>query len=85
VDADFLAPVLLNLSHLRIDGAGIHGATGTVLAQVLHRKRPAFIPLYDSRVYGVYVGGNPALVPKPSGSPRRPEAAPDRLSTMART
>ncbi len=111
VDADFLAPVLLNVSHMRVrtyeelqgkrtelqsvldeiptdldlreageddlrrlgelfsvlDGEGIHGAKGTVLAKVLHRKRPAFVPLYDSRVYGVYVGGDPAPVPTPTG------------------
>ena len=50
-----------------LDGEGIHGAKGTVLAKVLHRKQPSFIPLYDSRVYGVYVGGDPAPVPMPSG------------------
>ena len=111
MDADFLAPVLLNVSHLRVrtyaglkrerdtlqqvldalppgldlrtagaddlqrlgdlysilDDAGVHGAQGTVLAKVLHRKRPAFIPLYDEQVRGVYVGGSPAPVPEPSG------------------
>jgi hypothetical protein len=97
-DADFLAPILLNVNQLKIrtyealqaqrqpldevlahippdldlavanadelnrlgslfgvlDGEGIHGAQGTVLAKVLHRKRPHFIPLYDERVRAVY-------------------------------
>ena len=111
VDADFLAPVLLNVSHMRVrtyeelqgkrheleavlaaiptdlalreadtgdlrrlgdlfavlDGEGIHGAKGTVLAKVLHRKRPAFIPLYDDRVRSVYQDGGGAPVPTVKG------------------
>ncbi|MDP9164698.1 MAG: DUF6308 family protein, partial [Actinomycetota bacterium] len=39
-----------------LDGDGIHGARGTVLAKILHRKRPSFIPLYDRQVHAVYVG-----------------------------
>lgn len=42
-----------------LDGAGIRGARGTVLAKVLHRKRPGFIPLYDNQVHRVYVGPKP--------------------------
>jgi len=107
VDADFLAPVLLNVSHLRVrtyaglqrsrqklqsildaippdlgleaavtedllrlgelfavvDHKQIHGAKGTVLAKVLHRKRPRFIPLYDEQVRRVYQDGDGAPVP----------------------
>jgi len=97
-DADFLAPMLLNVNQLKIrtyealqaqrrpldealaqipldldladadadqlkplgelfsvlDGPGVWGAQGTVLAKVLHRKRPRFVPLYDEQVRGVY-------------------------------
>jgi hypothetical protein len=43
-----------------LDDPKIWGAQGTVLAKVLHRKRPALIPLYDKQVWSVYV---PAPVP----------------------
>ncbi|WP_037606133.1 DUF6308 family protein [Streptacidiphilus rugosus] len=29
---------------------------GTILMKTLHRKRPLFVPLYDSKVYACYVG-----------------------------
>jgi hypothetical protein len=37
------------------------GVGGTMVAKVLHRKRPKFIPLYDSRVWHVYaeIGTHP--------------------------
>lgn len=100
-DADLLAPVLLNVSRVRIktyealqakrpeldehlariplnldlaaagpgdlavlgdmfavlDGPGVWGARGTVLAKVLHRKRPGFVPLYDEQVRRAYQDG----------------------------
>jgi hypothetical protein len=46
-----------------LDKGGIWGARGTVLAKVLHRKRPAFIPLYDEQVRRVYQDGDHAPVP----------------------
>lgn len=109
-DADLLAPVLLNVSRMKIktyealqsarpeldqhlariphglnlaeaepgdlavlgkmfavlDGQGVWGAQGTVLAKVLHRKRPGFIPLYDEQVRRVYQDGPDAPVkPQP--------------------
>jgi hypothetical protein len=54
-----------------LDGAGIKGARGTVLSKMLHRKRPAFIPLYDKRVGRVFQHGHDG------GQPRIP-AVPDR-------
>ena len=111
IDADLLAPVLLNVSRLKIrtyealqtkreeldrhleriphdldlvhadadhlallgdlfsvlDGPGVWGAQGTVLAKVLHRKRPRFIPLYDEQVRTVYQDGPDAAVPPQAG------------------
>lgn len=107
-DADLLAPVLLNVSRMRIrtyealqvvrddldallvrvpadldllhaneddiallgdmfavlDGHDVWGARGTVLAKVLHRKRPRFVPLYDDQVRAVYQDGPNAPVPR---------------------
>lgn len=48
-------------------GPGIRGARGTTLSKVLHRKRPSFIPLWDSNVEQVYQGGTPAKVPRVKG------------------
>ena len=105
-DADFLAPLLLNVNQLKIrtyealqhvrgtldavlsripldldlteasseqiqllgelfavlDDPGVWGAQGTVLAKVLHRKRPRFVPLYDEQVRAVYQDGPAATV-----------------------
>lgn len=36
--------------------SGIPGVRGVILAKVMHRKRPTFIPLYDRFVYHCYVG-----------------------------
>ena len=47
-----------------LDGDGIKGARGTVLAKLLHRKRPAFIPLYDRQVGRLYQDGADAPVPR---------------------
>jgi hypothetical protein len=50
-----------------LDQGGVWGARGTVLAKVLHRKRPAFIPLYDEQVRRVYQDGAQAPVPAVRG------------------
>lgn len=55
-----------------LDGPGVWGARGTVLAKVLHRKRPRFVPLYDEQVRGVYQNGEGAPVP---ALPRRTRRA----------
>lgn len=48
-----------------LDGSRIRGARGTVLSKLLHRKRPAFIPLYDKKVGWVYQdSGTGAPVPR---------------------
>ncbi|MGW8635245.1 DUF6308 family protein [Streptomyces sp. NPDC055793] len=40
-----------------LDGpAPLRGVGGTILMKVLHRKRPLFVPLYDTRVYACYCG-----------------------------
>ena len=64
-DADSL--VLLGGLFSVLDGAGLFGVGGTVLAKVMHRKRPAFIPLYDERVRTVYQDGDGAPVPPEPG------------------
>jgi hypothetical protein len=46
-----------------LDGNGIVGVRGTVLSKLLHRKRPALIPLYDEQVRHVYQDGPDAPVP----------------------
>lgn len=46
-----------------LDGAGVHGVSATILAKILHRKRPGFIPLYDDQVRRVYQDGPDAPVP----------------------
>jgi hypothetical protein len=45
-----------------LDGQGLRGSRGTVLAKILHRKRPDFIPLYDKYVDRVYRGPSPAPI-----------------------
>jgi len=41
-----------------LDSPGIHGSRLTMLAKIVHRKRPALFPLYDSHVWKCYVGGD---------------------------
>jgi hypothetical protein len=48
-----------------LDDPGVRGAQGTVLAMVLHRKRPALIPLYDEQVRRVYMDGTSMPAPVP--------------------
>lgn len=39
-----------------LDGPGLRGVGGTILAKVMHRKRPLLVPLYDRFVFRVYAG-----------------------------
>jgi hypothetical protein len=50
---------------------GLPGVRGTVLAKIMHRKRPLFIPLYDSCIWQCYVGVKDALVPRRERGKRR--------------
>ncbi len=50
-----------------LDHHGMPGARGTILSKVLHRKRPALIPLYDEQVRHVYQDGEEAPVPTERG------------------
>ncbi len=52
-----------------LDDPGVPGARGTVLSKMLHRKRPALIPLYDEQVRRVYQDSPDAPVP-PAADPR---------------
>ena len=40
-----------------LDSPSIPGSQLTMLAKIVHRKRPALFPLYDSHVWKCYVGG----------------------------
>lgn len=64
-DADDLA--VLGEMFAVLDGRGVWGAQGTVLAKVLHRKRPRFVPLYDEQVRSVYQDGHDAPVMRRPG------------------
>lgn len=54
-------PTLLGnlVSVLDDPAAGMQGVRLTTLTKVLHRKRPAFVPLYDQFVKACYVGRTP--------------------------
>jgi Family of unknown function (DUF6308) len=52
-----------------LDYPGIPDVQGTILAKILHRKRPGFIPLYDERVRRCYQIGERAPVPPRRGRP----------------
>lgn len=44
-----------------LDGPGSpRGVGGTILMKVMHRKRPLFLPLYDTRVFACYCGSGDA-------------------------
>jgi hypothetical protein len=45
---------------------------GTILMKIMHRKRPLFLPLYDTRVYACYCGTGAQYPIKES--PHRPWA-----------
>jgi hypothetical protein len=67
VDAEERDLALLGHLFAVLDRKKIAGAQGTVLAKLLHRKRPRFIPLYDERVRGVYQDGEGAPIPVQPG------------------
>lgn len=71
VDADADDLAVLGDMFAVLDGPGVWGAKGTVLAKVLHRKRPRFVPLYDEQVRAVYQDGPDAPVPPPPRRTRR--------------
>lgn len=71
VDADAGDLAVLGDMFAVLDGPGVWGAKGTVLAKVLHRKRPRFVPLYDEQVRVVYQVGANAPVPPPPRRTRR--------------
>lgn len=52
-----------------LDSPGIPAVRGTILAKILHRKRPGFIPLYDERVRRCYQVGPRAPLPVRRGRP----------------
>jgi uncharacterized protein DUF6308 len=52
-----------------LDAPGIPDVQGTILAKILHRKRPGFIPLYDERVRCCYQVGRRAPLPVRRGRP----------------
>ncbi|MFG2560058.1 DUF6308 family protein [Streptomyces sp. NPDC048496] len=49
-------PLLEPLVRILDRPGGVPGVRGTTLMKILHRKRPHFVPLYDSRVYDCYCG-----------------------------
>lgn len=50
---------------------GMPGVGGTILSKVLHRKRPELVPLYDSRLYSLYVPRNGRPIPRPKRGQKR--------------
>ncbi|MEU4394366.1 DUF6308 family protein [Kribbella sp. NPDC023855] len=52
-----------------LDDPGIPDVRGTILAKILHRKRPDFIPLYDERIRRCYQDTERAPVPPQRGRP----------------
>ena len=64
---DDLEPIRMLFSVL--DNPGIPDVQGTILAKILHRKRPGFIPLYDERVRRCYQVGQRAPLPVRRGRP----------------
>ncbi|GLL05146.1 DUF6308 family protein [Dactylosporangium matsuzakiense] len=49
-----------------LDGDGLPGVGGSILAKILHRKRPGFIPLYDDNVRHCYRDAAGAPIPRDS-------------------
>jgi hypothetical protein len=52
-----------------LDDPGIPDVRGTILAKILHRKRPGFIPLYDEYIRRCYQDTERAPVPPRRGRP----------------
>lgn len=46
-----------------IDDGRVRGVGGTTLAKVMHRKRPAFVPLHDQYIWGCYVSDDGPVPP----------------------
>jgi Family of unknown function (DUF6308) len=46
-----------------LDRHGLPDVRGTILAKILHRKRPAFIPLYDANICYCYRDARGAPIP----------------------
>ncbi|MEU5823691.1 DUF6308 family protein [Streptomyces sp. NPDC047803] len=62
------AEPLRRLGDLLDHPALLRGVGGTTLMKIMHRKRPLFLPLYDSRVYACYCGpGIPYPIQHSSG------------------
>ncbi len=55
---ELLAPLFAPLGR----GDGLRGVQGTMLSMVLHRKRPRFVPLYDTFIWRCYSGGEGAPI-----------------------
>ncbi|MEV4511367.1 DUF6308 family protein [Dactylosporangium sp. NPDC049525] len=49
-----------------LDGNGLPGVGGSILAKILHRKRPGFIPLYDDNIRYCYRDAPGAPIPRDS-------------------
>jgi hypothetical protein len=47
-----------------LDGNGLPGVGGSILAKILHRKRPSFIPLYDDNIRYCYRDAPRAAIPR---------------------
>ncbi|MGW1670629.1 DUF6308 family protein [Streptomyces sp. NPDC002324] len=47
---------LRRIGGLLDDPALLRGVGGTILMKIMHRKRPLFLPLYDTQVYACYCG-----------------------------
>ncbi|MEV6929674.1 DUF6308 family protein [Dactylosporangium sp. NPDC051485] len=47
-----------------LDGNGLPGVGGSILAKILHRKRPGFIPLYDDNIRYCYRDAPGAPIPR---------------------
>jgi hypothetical protein len=52
-----------------LDDPGIPDVRGPILAKILHRKRPGFIPLYDENIRRCYQDTERAPVPPQRGRP----------------
>ena len=50
-----------------IDDGRLTGAKQTIVTKILHRKRPALIPLYDDQISNCYIKGDDAPVPQVKG------------------
>ncbi|MFB7596748.1 DUF6308 family protein [Streptomyces sp. NPDC056160] len=56
VASDMHAEPLRRIGGLLDGPAPLRGVGGTILMKIMHRKRPLFLPLYDTQVYACYCG-----------------------------